>query len=82
MENRRAIHIRNIVAAIWVGFGVPTACIWILIENRYAWLNQHLGLIVIVAATFFAPPVFLVLLEINRRKFKARRGSQPCHADD
>lgn len=81
MDNRRAIHIRNIVAAIWVGLGFPTACIWVLIENRYAWLNQHLGLMVIVAATFFAPLVFLVLLEINRRKSKARR-SRPCPANE
>jgi hypothetical protein len=73
MENRRAIHIRNIVAALWVGFGVPTACIWVLVEDEQNWLNQHRGLAVVVLVTFFAPVVFLGVLELNRRKNKAGR---------
>ena len=73
MENRQAIHIRNIIAALWVGFSVPTACIWILIEDRHDWLNQHWLLGATVLVTYFAPLVFLILLEIGRRKTKARR---------
>jgi hypothetical protein len=79
MENRRAIHIRNIVAALWVGFGVPTACIWILIEDRHNWLNQHRGLAALVLVTYFAPAAFLAILEVNRRRSKARR-SHPCQS--
>jgi hypothetical protein len=77
MENRQAIHVRNIVAALWVGFGVPTACIWILIEDRHNWLNEHWMLAATVLVTYFAPLVFLGLLEINRRKAKARRSRRP-----
>jgi hypothetical protein len=73
MDNRQAIHIRNIVAALWVGFGVPTACIWVLIEDRHNWLDQHLALGATVLVTYFAPLVFLGLLELRRRKTKARR---------
>jgi hypothetical protein len=73
MENRRAIHIRNIVAALWVGFGVPLACIWVLIGDRLNWLSQRWGLMAIVLVTYFAPAVFLTILEVNRRKSKARR---------
>jgi len=73
MQNRRAIHIRNIVAALWVGFGVPMACIWILIGDRHNWLTQHLGLAAIVVAAYFGPLVFLGVLEANRRKLKARQ---------
>jgi len=73
MENRRAIHIRNVVAALWVGFGVPTACIWILIEDQHNWLNQHWDLAALVLVTYFAPAVFLAVLEVNRRASKARR---------
>jgi hypothetical protein len=73
MENRRAIHIRNIVAALWVGFGVPIACIWVLVEDGHNWLDQHWGLAAIVLLTYFAPIVFLGVLEVNRRKSKAGR---------
>jgi hypothetical protein len=71
MENRQAIHIRNIVATLWVGFAVPTACIWILIEDRHDWLNRHWILGAAVLATYFAPLIFLIVLEIDRRKAKA-----------
>lgn len=78
MENRRAIHIRNIVAALWVGFGVPLACIWVLVGDQYNWLGQHRGLTAIVLAAYFAPAAFLTILEVNRRKSKARRNRLPA----
>jgi hypothetical protein len=72
MENRQAIHVRNIVAALWAGFAIPTACIWILIGDQYGWLNRHWILGAMVLATYSAPPIFLTVPEIDRAE--PRRG--------
>jgi hypothetical protein len=72
MENRRAIHIRNIVAAVWVSFSVPLACVWILIADRQAWLERHPALAAFVFASFFAPLIVIGWVELARRRSKLR----------
>jgi hypothetical protein len=70
MENRKAIHIRNIVAAVWIGFGAPTGCVWILIGDRNAWLERHRVLALFVFISFVAPLIFVGGLELIRRRSK------------
>lgn len=72
MENRHAIRVRNIVAAIWAGFGVPTACIWVLLSDRNDWPDRHPVIAVVIGATFIAPVVFICWLEARRRRLKFR----------
>lgn len=70
MENRHAIRLRNTVAAIWIGFGVPSACIWILIADQHDWADRHPFVAVVVLVVFLAPIIFIGLLEFLRRKAK------------
>ena len=72
MENRHAIRLRNIIAAFWVGFGVPFACIGLIIEDRHHWIDRYPVPAVAALASFVGPLVFMGWLEHNRRKSKAR----------
>jgi hypothetical protein len=85
MENRHAIRVRNLVAAVWAAFSVPLACIWVLIADRHRWLDAHPALAITVAVSFFGPIVFLVALERYRRKLKIKanpKQSQATQAHD
>jgi hypothetical protein len=73
MENRHAIRLRNIIVAFWAGFGLPSGCIALLVEDRYQWIDQHPGLATLALAIFFGPLVFIAFLEIGRRKSKRLR---------
>jgi 8-oxo-dGTP diphosphatase len=70
MENRHAIRLRNTTAALWAGFGIPTACIWTLIADQHVWVDRHPVLAIFVLITFVAPLVFIGWLEHDRRKSK------------
>jgi hypothetical protein len=74
MENRHAIRLRNTLAALWLGFSVPTACIWVLIADRHDWGDRHPVLAIAVLTTFVGPLVFIGWFEHNRRKSKRARG--------
>jgi hypothetical protein len=65
-----------LIAAFWVGYAVPVACVWILIADRHRWLDENPILASIAAAGFFGPLVFIVWLEYNRRKLKANRENE------
>jgi drug/metabolite transporter (DMT)-like permease len=73
MDGRRAIRVRNLIAAFWVG--APVACIWILIADQHHWIDERPALAIAVFAGFFGPIVFMGWLEHNRRKSKASRDS-------
>jgi hypothetical protein len=72
MESRHAIRLRNIIAAFWIGFGVPFACIGLLMEDRHHWTDRYPALPFAALASFVGPVLFLGWLEHNRRKAKAR----------
>jgi hypothetical protein len=72
MEKRHAIRVRNLLAALWVAYSVPLACIWVLIGDRHRWLDAHPAVAIAVAVSFFGPIVFLGWLEYYRRKLKSK----------
>jgi hypothetical protein len=72
VKNRHAIRLRNTIAALWVGFGVPLACVWILIADRQAWLELHPAVAAAVLVSFVAPLLFIGWLEFARRRSKGR----------
>jgi hypothetical protein len=72
MENRHAIRLRNTVAAIWLGFGGPSACIWIVLADRHDWGDRHPFVAIVVLVVFLAPIILIGLLEFLRRKAKGK----------
>ena len=70
MENRHAIRLRNTIAAVWAGFSVPVACIWVLLADRHNWPDQHPALAIVVLTTFVGPLAFIGWIEHNRRRAK------------
>jgi hypothetical protein len=72
MKNRHAIRLRNTIAALWVGFCAPLACVWILVADRHDWGDRHPFVALIVLVSFFGPLVFIALLEVRRRISKGK----------
>jgi hypothetical protein len=70
MENRHAIRLRNIIAAFWIGFGVPFGCIVLLIEDRNHWIDRYPALAIAALASMIGPLLFMGWLEHKRRKAK------------
>jgi hypothetical protein len=67
MKNRHAIHVRNTIAAFWAGFSIPFACMGLLAEDRYHWIDHHPVLAITALFVFFCPLVFIAFLEWRRR---------------